>query len=596
MSDLSGTGLLMGTPLDTGTPDTNTGGVQPGRGGFLRDANDVAYITDPAGATVKSGVRKGLAKWQRYGSPSGLGKQIENTTNLVKWGERRFALGVGLGAAIDNGDGTTSPVLAACETLAGLELDSDEYKQLADRIVVTAKDAAEISLAADRGTFHHATTEAESTGQSWWGLIEAGELLGISREAQRAVVAAWNQMLERDTLEILASEMPCVDDDWRLAGTLDHLARLGRSLRFAMLGGEVVEIPAGTVVVLDKKAGRRRLASNGAVQYWQGYAVQVAAYARSQQYDTDTGERGEWPWPISQDHALIAHLDGDTALEGGTPTCSLVYVDLVAGRRAGELCCLAKAWDALNSSKSSTFSIAQIAAAPEGSVATVESGDSSVAPSSPAEPPRSVSLRFRWPHHMSSRSPQHRLGPVLGGHFVQTASVPRSSTALPAARRLPHARSNRRRSVSPRRRPGRTRAATPTSVPCQRSAPRSGPSTRRTSIASIAPSPRRTRRACRSRSCAARRTVRRYEIARGLLHWSRAGWTTDIMRGTAAAALDDDSLSQPAAALGAVVGQLDATSAAGLGRHRRRRCPRGPDRRPSTGELIAAPDRAVSAA
>lgn len=39
----------------------------------------------------------------QYGRPSGLGKQIENTTNLQKWAERAVALGLYL-ALIEDGD------------------------------------------------------------------------------------------------------------------------------------------------------------------------------------------------------------------------------------------------------------------------------------------------------------------------------------------------------------------------------------------------------------------------------------------------------------------------------------------------------------
>ncbi|MEJ7561123.1 MAG: hypothetical protein WKF45_01200 [Ilumatobacteraceae bacterium] len=368
-------------------------------------------------------------------------------------------------------------------------------------------------------------------------------------------------MLERDTLEILASEMPCVDDDWRLAGTLDHLARLGRSLRFAMLGGEVVEIPAGTVVVLDKKAGRRRLASNGAVQYWQGYAVQVAAYARSQQYDTDTGERGEWPWPISQDHALIAHLDGDTALEGGTPTCSLVYVDLVAGRRAGELCCLAKAWDALNSSKSSTFSIAQIAAAPEGSVATVESGDSSVAPSSPAEPPP-----FGEP-----------AVPVAPPHVEPQPPASAGSGAGGTLRADGQRATQQHRAASGAAAAARPVEPPPFGEPTTPPGPNEGGDADFGAVSALSAQIRALDQADLDRID---RTVAEANGGRVVLVHARHGARCVVTRSPAgcctgrgrlddrhharhaAAALDDDSLSQPAAALGAVVGQLDATSAA----------------------------------
>jgi hypothetical protein len=311
------------------------GAIQRGRGGFMRNALDVPYVTDPSGAVVKSGERKGEPKRLAYGSPSGFGKQIENTYNLAKWGERQTVLGIGVDLAL----------IADCAVLATMDRTTDEFKAAADRVVMRAKDAAQTSLAADRGTHAHALAEDDDEGRNWIQRAEAGELLGIPREAQAALVQAWRDMLVRDGLEVLVTEASCVDDTWRLAGTLDNLARLTKPLRFALVSGEVVTIPADTVVVLDKKTGQRRVGRDGTVMYWHGYAVQVASYAQSVPYDTETEVRGTWPWEISQQHALIAHLDVLGAIEGN-PSCELVYVDLVAGREHGGATVVrAKEWE-----------------------------------------------------------------------------------------------------------------------------------------------------------------------------------------------------------------------------------------------------------
>lgn len=344
-------------------------GIQRGRGGFLRNSADVPYITDPTGATVKSGARKGEPKRLPYGSPSNRGKQIENTTNLVKWGERRVVLGLGV----------ATELVADCQRLAGLELDSDEYKTLADSIIIRAKDAAKAGLAADRGTHGHALTEDHDQDRDWIARAETGEVLGVPRDAQEALVTAWREMLEREGLEILAVEASCVDDTWRLAGTLDRIARTTRPLRFALAGGEVVTIPAGEVVVLDVKSGQRRTDRNGVVQYWQAYAIQIASYAQSVPYDTETETRGEWPWPISQEHALIAHLDVLGAIEGN-PSCELVYVDLVAGREhGGATVVAAKAWE----QRADVFSVARL----DDEIAEVATPGEVGATSAPIEPP-----------------------------------------------------------------------------------------------------------------------------------------------------------------------------------------------------------------
>ena len=321
-------------------------GIQPGRGGFMRGANDVPWITDPNGELTKSGPRKGLPKRVPYGSPSNRGKLIENTTNLVKWGERRVVLGIGADPAL----------VEMCARLTALDVDSDEYKTLADAVIIKAKQAAEANLAAERGTHGHALTEDHDEERDWIQRAEAGEVVGLDRAVQAALVEAWRAMLERTGLEILAVEASCVDDTWRLAGTLDRIARVTTPLRFARTTGEVVEIPAGTVLVLDVKSGKRRTGRNGETLFWQAYAIQIASYAQSVPYDLATETRGEWPWTIDQTHALIAHLDIEGAL-AGEPSCELVHVDLVAGREHGGECVVAaKAWG----DRTDLFSITQL--------------------------------------------------------------------------------------------------------------------------------------------------------------------------------------------------------------------------------------------
>jgi hypothetical protein len=152
-------------------------------------------------------------------------------------------------------------------------------------------------------------------------------------------------MLERNALTILAIEAACVDDRWRLAGTLDRIVRLGRDLSFAKPDGEIVTIAASTVVVLDIKFGKTRKA----------HPIQIASYAQSVPYDTELELRGEWGFTIDQDHALIAHGDFGDGFD--PPTIELVWVDLKAGREHGGQCVVdAKSWAA----RDDVFSVGQI--------------------------------------------------------------------------------------------------------------------------------------------------------------------------------------------------------------------------------------------
>ena len=120
------------TVLDPFMAGVRPDGVQRGRNGFYRGINDVPWISDPDGTLTKSGPRKGEVRRIPYGSPSNRGMQIENSTNLTKWGERRTVYGIGRDPAL----------VEACRVVAELDIDSDEYKTAADAVIIAAKDAA----------------------------------------------------------------------------------------------------------------------------------------------------------------------------------------------------------------------------------------------------------------------------------------------------------------------------------------------------------------------------------------------------------------------------------------------------------------------
>lgn len=362
-------------------PDT---GLQVGRGGFLRDARGCPWVTDPTGAKVKSGARKGEPKRLMYGSPSGFGKKIEDTTALERWTRGRTILGIGVGLREGNYE-----LVEMSHRLAGLDPETDDFKDLADLIAGQAQDLAKMRLAADRGTHTHALTEDHDGGHDWLARAEAGEDLGIPTEVQQALVAAWRSMLEREGVEVLAAEATVVDDGWRLAGTLDRIVRTSKPLGFVLPGGEVATIPAGTVLILDIKSGKAKRRQDGTLLYWQGYSVQIASYAKSVPYDLATEQRGAWPFEIDQTHALIAHIDVAQAIETGEAVCELIYVDLAQGRAAGELVVAAKAWG----NERTTFSVArlEIADGADGGSGGHDAAPSALIESDPTEQPPTAS-------------------------------------------------------------------------------------------------------------------------------------------------------------------------------------------------------------
>lgn len=326
----------MSIPLDTAP------GPAKLPGDFQRHPSTGApWVSHPTEVT-----KAGKPKRVQYGRPSSLGKQIENTTNLQKWSERAVGLGLALDFMAACQAAATPELLAELFELdqAKLTLDDADARTLLDTIAVKAKGIAQAGIAAERGTHTHALTEDADSERDWIERARSGEALGIPVEAQQALVAAWEAMLDAEGMEILAVETAVVDDQWRQAGTLDRIARLTRERTFTLPGGEIVTLPAGWVGVLDVKTGKLRNGSDGHPDFWHGYAVQIASYAQAVPYDTDTDTRGEWAWPIDQRWGIIAHLDVAAAIEG-TARCRLVLVDLERGRAAGALCVAAREWE-----------------------------------------------------------------------------------------------------------------------------------------------------------------------------------------------------------------------------------------------------------
>ena len=300
---------------------------------FMRDGRGTPWVSDPTGALVKSGARKGEPKWVRYGRPSSFGKDIENTYNLDRWNERQIAFGLTV-----PDDGLTARIVA----LAELDRDSDAGKDAADGVVALAKRLAKANLAAERGTHMHAVTEDDDTDTDWLLRAERGEVLDVPIPVQAAMLGAWRLMCVAYELEILAVEQRVVHDAWHQAGTLDRIVRLGRDIVFA----NGVTLRAGTVLLLDVKSGRLKRTPGGVIQYWHSYAIQCCVYADSTPYDCTTDTRGAWGFDIDQTWAVIAHLPVDEAM-AGTAVCRLVLVDLAAARQViNEVITPMKAWQA----------------------------------------------------------------------------------------------------------------------------------------------------------------------------------------------------------------------------------------------------------
>src|SRR6185503_18286288 len=153
-------------------------GLQKGRGGFLRSADDAPYVTDPSGEVCTTGDRKGEVRRVKYGSPSNRGREIENDAGLVKYKQRLSFLGIGM----------SEELREACKDLALLEEGSDEFRHAADLIAVEADRLTRSWLAADRGTHGHLITELADRGvMPTTSFVQDGYALGLNDDIQDAV-------------------------------------------------------------------------------------------------------------------------------------------------------------------------------------------------------------------------------------------------------------------------------------------------------------------------------------------------------------------------------------------------------------------------
>ena len=410
--------------------DTPSTGIQRGRGGFMRGANDVPYIVNPERTTVEKGTKAELLALcaergitppdkatnaalqellgprsvrEPYSSMSNFGTLVENMTGLAKYDQRHIVNGIGV-----------APHLAAkCADLATLALDDRSRTSIADGIVVEALRASNAWLAADRGTHVHSIVEHISLGKDWAHLHDDGTALGIPVALQVAIGEAWRALLADNAIEVLAVEQPCVHDGWRCAGTMDAIVRANRNLRFRLTTGEVV-VPAGEVMAGDAKTGSLRRV----------HAIQIAGYAGSVPYDTEAETRGEWPWPISQEHGLIFALNLADALNGAAPEWHLVYVDLRAGREhGGECVVMAKQWEA----RSDLFSVAMLpdetavsAPTPPDAPATTAAGPAE--PTTAAEPHTGADTAPTASERADDPAPADAPGDVTTGEVAPPAS------------------------------------------------------------------------------------------------------------------------------------------------------------------------------
>jgi hypothetical protein len=250
------------------------------------------------------------AKSVPYTRVSTYADALSDAGGLVKWSKWHLALGFG-----------RNPDLAALAGTYGPTVDdlSRRDKQELDGIIDRAHDRSGGNVKADYGTAVHAYTEpnAQHVPDPFDGDAAAeyerqhAELMASIAADSAAYLAA----LDLYGLETVDTEQFVVNDELQAAGTFDHTVRLARDLVF-----DDVTVPAGAVLVLDKKTGKLHLDTQ---------CVQLAVYANAKRYDPETGERT--PLDVSFDHAILAHIPK------GTGRCDLYLIDIRIGWAAAKV-------------------------------------------------------------------------------------------------------------------------------------------------------------------------------------------------------------------------------------------------------------------
>lgn len=250
------------------------------------------------------------AKPVPYTRVSTYADAIADAGGLLKWSKWHLALGLG-----------RNPDLAAQAGVYGPTVDdlTRSDKQELDAIIERAHDRSGGNVKADYGTAVHAYTEPDAQAvPDPFGEVPSGfeQAHAAIVRAMAADACAYLATVETYGLVTVDTEQFVVNDEVQAAGTYDHTVRLTRDLTFS----DGVTIPAGTVLVLDKKTGKLHLDSQ---------CIQLAIYANAKRYDPETGERTALD--VSTEFGIIAHIPK------GEARCVLHRIDLRVGWAAAKL-------------------------------------------------------------------------------------------------------------------------------------------------------------------------------------------------------------------------------------------------------------------
>ena len=313
--------------------DSPAGRIARRRGRFYRSSDGKPYIIDPSGDLVKSGARKGMPKRLVYGSPSALASS-SNTYNLQKWG------------------GTHGRRRHRHRPRAHRRLprphparrrDAKEFREAADRRRAAREERRTVDA---RRRSRHPPTPYPRPGQK--ARLDPAGRRGGARP--RPWCRHRSSKRESDCIGARARDAAVGPRASTTHGSSSPAPSTGspaaQGVALRAHHRQIVGRSPPAPCVLDVKSGRRRTrpttpssTPTGAT----GTDRQLRPVRPVRHRDRPFAR--QWPWPIDQRHALIAHLDVLNDRRETVVASSVATSALVAGREHGATVVQAKAWE-----------------------------------------------------------------------------------------------------------------------------------------------------------------------------------------------------------------------------------------------------------
>ena len=265
----------------------------PTRSDFRRVGRGIPYVIGIGGERDRR---------VRYSRSSNSGKILDDESNLTDWKLRTVVAGA-----------AQRPELMAMASVLDVDTDKKKLRDIAEECLVAGRGQRRSII----GTAVHSMFDHLDRNHDWTPPPQFAELC-----------AAYQQVKEDWGLVPEEIEVHCINDEHRLAGTLDRRFRTTRT----NVAPDGTIIPIGAYVVADHKTGKELEYASGS------YATQIAAYVDSMRYDVETDERFPFEPESVKDWALIIHADS-----AGTRV-EVYWVDIKAGRLGLTLAREVKAW------------------------------------------------------------------------------------------------------------------------------------------------------------------------------------------------------------------------------------------------------------